>query len=138
MILGIGTDLCDIRRIESTLEKFGDRFAQRVFTDAERRHCDARSARVSSYAKRFAAKEAVAKALSGPKTGHLRWKDVEVSNDPSGRPVISLLAHARQRLDSLTPEGMVGHIHLSLTDDYPYAQAFVICEALPTHTRDTD
>jgi len=131
LILGIGTDLCDIRRIDRTIEKFGERFINRVFTDSERSYCDPKSARSSAYAKRFAAKEAVAKAISGVKTGHLRWRDVEVINDPSGRPVIKLHAHAQQRLRSLTPRGMKGHIHLSLTDDYPYAQAFAICEAIP-------
>lgn len=129
MILGIGTDLCDIRRIEASIERFGERFVERVFTDRERNYCDSKSARGSAYAKRFAAKEAAAKALAGPNTGHLRWRDVEVQNDPSGRPVITLYNQAILRLERLTPKGMTAHIHLSLTDDYPYAQAFVICEA---------
>ncbi len=129
MIIGIGTDLCDIRRIEKTIEKFGDRFLNRVFTKAERAYCDAKSGRASYYAKRFAAKEAAAKALSGANTGHLTWQDVEVKNDPSGRPVIYLYCGAKERLESLTPHGMNAHIQLSLSDDYPYAQAFVITEA---------
>lgn len=136
MIVGIGTDLCDIRRIETVIDKFGDRFLNRVFTAKERAYCDPKSAPAASYAKRFAAKEAVAKALSGAKTGHLRWRDVEVSNDPSGRPVITLHAQAKQRLENLTPQGMSAHIHLSLTDDYPYAQAFVISEAHQDDSRD--
>ena len=131
MILGIGTDLCDIRRIEAAFAKFDERFIQRIFTGRERRYCDPKSARASAYAKRFAAKEAAAKALAGENTGHLRWRDVEVHNDPSGRPVITLHNQAAQRLESLTPVGLRAHIHLSLTDDYPYAQAFVICEAHP-------
>ncbi len=130
MIIGIGTDFCDIRRIEKTIEKFDDRFLDRIFTKAERAYCDTKSGRASYYAKRFAAKEAAAKALSGPKTGHLRWQDVEVKNDPSGRPVIYLHRAAKERLDSLTPHGMNAHIQLSLSDDYPYAQAFVITEAV--------
>ncbi len=131
MILGIGTDLCDIRRIESTIDKFGERFVERVFTTAERAYCYLKSSRTSAYAKRFAAKEAAAKALSAADTGHLRWRDVEVSNDPSGRPVLTLHGLAKRRVENLTPEGMTAHIHLSLTDDYPYAQAFVVYEALP-------
>jgi len=131
LIIGIGTDLCDIRRIESTIGKFGERFIERIFTKKERAYCDSKSARASAYAKRFAAKEAAAKALSGPKTGHLRWRDVEVTNDISGRPVITVHKQAAERLESLTPSGMSAHIHLSLTDDYPYAQAFVICEVRP-------
>lgn len=129
MIIGIGTDLCDIRRIEKSLEKHGERFTARIFTAAERRYCEPKSGKASYYAKRFAAKEAVAKALSGADTGHLRWKDVEVGKDPSGRPVIILHAEAQERLDSLLPAGHIGTLHISLTDDYPYAQAFAICEA---------
>ena len=138
MILGIGTDLCDIRRIESTIDKFGERFVERVFTTAERAYCDLKSSRTSAYAKRFAAKEAAAKALSAADTGHLRWRDVEVSNDPSGRPVLTLHGLAKRRVENLTPEGMTAHIHLSLTDDYPYAQAFVVYEALPIRVSKED
>lgn len=131
MIIGIGTDLCDIRRIENTIEKFGMRFIDRVFTKKEQNYCGPISASTSAYAKRFAAKEAVAKAISGANTGHLRWRDVEVINNPSGRPTIRLHGAARTRLKSIIPESMTGLIHISLTDDYPYAQAFAICEALP-------
>lgn len=138
MILGIGTDLCDIRRIEATIDKFGERFIDRIFTERERSYCDSKSARGSAYAKRFAAKEATAKALSGTNTGHLRWRDVEVINDPSGRPVVILQNQAVLRLENLTPEGLTAHIHLSLTDDYPYAQAFVICEAYPKSAPNED
>lgn len=137
MILGIGTDICDIRRISKTIEKFGNRFIFRVFTERECAYCDPKSARASAYAKRFAAKEAVAKAISGAKTGHLRWRDVEVLNDPSGRPIVKLHGEAKARLHNLTPKGMLGHVHLSLTDDYPYAQAFAICEARTHDSQDT-
>ena len=131
MIVGIGTDLCDIRRIERSLDKYHARFANRIFTKVEQEYCEPKSSKASYYAKRFAAKEAVAKAIAGPMTGHLKWKDVEVVNDPSGRPRIALHNGAKERLDSLTPKGHIGHVHISLTDDYPYAQAFAICEALP-------
>jgi len=131
MILGIGTDLCDIRRIEKSLEKFGGKFSTRLFTKSERAYCEPKSGKASYYAKRFAAKEAVAKAMSGENTGHLKWQDVEISNNPSGRPVVILRGDAKRRLESLTPDGYRGHIHISLTDDYPYAQAYAICEALP-------
>lgn len=129
MIVGIGTDLCDIRRIEKTIEKFGQRFITRVFTEVEQEYCNQKSARSSAYAKRFAAKEAAAKALSGKATGHLKWRDVEVVNDPSGRPRFVLYGSAKSRLKSLTPQGQASQLHLSLSDDYPYAQAYVICEA---------
>lgn len=131
MIIGIGTDLCDIRRINKSLEKFGDKFTHKIFTEAERDYCDKRSGRASYYAKRFAAKEAVAKALAGEETGALPWQDVEVVNDPSGRPRINLYREAQSRMDSHIPTGMKGRVHLSLSDDYPYAQAYAIVEALP-------
>ncbi|WP_371398277.1 holo-ACP synthase [Fretibacter rubidus] len=129
MIIGIGTDLCDIRRIEKNIERHGARFIDRVFTTGEQAYCEPKSGKASYYAKRFAAKEAVAKALAGPRTGHLTWKDVEVANDPSGRPTIRLHRGATDRLKSLTPVGQLARLHISLTDDYPYAQAFAICEA---------
>ena len=132
MIIGIGTDLCDIRRIEKSMDKYGARFVNRIFTAGEQAYCEPKSGKASYYAKRFAAKEAAAKALAGAKTGHLTWKDVEVSNDPSGRPVIKLHRGASDRLSAMTPSGHKGHIHISLTDDYPYAQAFAICEAIPS------
>lgn len=129
MILGIGTDIADIRRFEQSIDKFGERFLHRIFTDHERDYCDAKSGRASYYAKRFAAKEAVAKALAGENTGSLTWKDVSVENDPSGRPRAILAGDALIRLKNAVPEGYVGKVHLSLSDDYPYAQAFAIVEA---------
>ncbi len=129
MIIGIGTDMCDIRRIEQSLEKFGDRFKSRIFTKSERDYCDPKSGVASYYAKRFAAKEAVAKALAGPRTGSLSWQDVEVVKDPSGRPGIKLHRGALRRMKSRLPAGYDGIVHLSLSDDYPYAQAFAILEA---------
>lgn len=129
MIIGIGIDLCDIRRIEKSIDKFGSRFLNRIFTRGEQNYCEPKSGKAAYYAKRFAAKEAVAKALSGENTGHLRWKDVEVSNNPSGRPIILLHKSAKERLSKLLPVGHSGNMYISLTDDYPYAQAFAICEA---------
>jgi len=129
MILGIGTDICDIRRIEKSLKKFGDRFTDKIFTQAEKVYAESRSGRGSYYAKRFAAKEALAKALARDDTGALSWQDVEVINDPSGRPRLNLTGGALERLTENTPEGYTAHLHLSLSDDYPYAQAFVIVEA---------
>ncbi len=130
MIAGIGTDICDIRRIESILGKFGDRFAQKIFTAGERKKADNVSARGSSYAKRFAAKEAVAKALAGAQTGALPWQDVEVVNTASGRPEIILHGKALLRVKSHLKKGQAYKIHLSLSDDYPYAQAFAVFEII--------
>lgn len=129
MIIGIGTDICDIRRIEGLLERFGDRFPAKAFTVGERKRADTSSHRASSYAKRFAAKEATAKALAGTDTGALSWHDVEVINHASGKPEIILHGGALKRMEARTEEGQTWKIHLSLTDDYPYAQAFVIIEA---------
>jgi len=134
MIIGIGTDLCDIRRIEESIEKFGDRFKRRIFTQRERNYCESKSGSGAYYAKRFAAKEAVAKALAGPRTKSLSWQDVEVLNDPSGRPSVVLHRGALERMQSRLPGGMVGRVFLSLTDDYPYAQAFAILEAIDKKT----
>ncbi len=130
MIIGIGTDICDIRRIENSLNKFGDRFVQKIFTVAEREYCESRSNKAAYYAKRFAAKEAVAKALAGEATGALSWQDVEIYNQPSGRPRIRLHGGAMQRLETLLPDGHRGILHLSLSDDPPYAIAFVTIEAI--------
>lgn len=130
MIIGIGTDICDIRRIETLLEKFGERFKNKTFTQGERERADAQSNPAASYAKRFAAKEAVAKALAGSKTGSLSWQDVEVVNNSSGRPEIQLHRGALKRAKSRIEKGQNFKIHISLTDDYPYAQAFSILEAL--------
>ena len=131
MIIGIGTDLCDIRRIESSIEKYGDRFKARIFTQKERDYCESKSGAASYYAKRWAAKEAVAKALAGPRTKSLSWQDVEVTNDLSGRPSVKLYRGALRRMKSRMPEGHTGKVFLSLTDDYPYAQAYAVLEALP-------
>lgn len=129
MIIGIGTDLCDIRRIAKSIENYGDRFKTRIFTQLERDYCDSKSGAESYYAKRWAAKEAVAKALAGPRTKSLSWQDVEVVNDLSGRPSVTLRRGALRRMKSRIPDGYSGKIFLSLTDDYPYAQAFAILEA---------
>jgi holo-[acyl-carrier protein] synthase len=132
VIIGLGSDLCDIRRIQKSLDRFGDRFVQRLFTEIEQEKCDRRKDRAASYAKRFAAKEACAKALGTgvPRRG-VHWKDMGVVNLRSGAPTMSLTGGAAERLQSLTPPGMTLKIHVSLTDDHPYAQAFVILEALP-------
>lgn len=130
MIIGIGNDLCDIRRIRKTLGRYDVRFKARIFTDKERAYCDARRDPAASYAKRWAAKEALAKALSGPDTDDLNWQDVEVTNGASGKPVITLHGAAAQRLTAMTPKGAHANIHLSLSDEPPYAQAFVVIEAL--------
>ena len=135
MIIGIGSDLSDIRRIEKTLERFGDRFTGRTFTAIERdrseRKVNAQGGRAASYAKRFAAKEACAKALGTgvPRRG-VHWADMGVVNLRSGKPTMALTGGAALRLAEIIPDGMVPVIHLSLTDDHPYAQAFVIIEAV--------
>ena len=130
MIVGIGSDLCDIRRIEKTLDRFGARFTDRIFTDIERARSERKADRAASYAKRFAAKEACAKALgTGLKRG-VFWRDMGVANLRSGQPTMALTGGAAERLAELTPAGMKAVIHLSLTDDHPYAQAFVIIEAV--------
>jgi holo-[acyl-carrier protein] synthase len=131
LIVGIGSDLTDIRRVERTLERFGERFKQRIFTEIERTRSERRQDAAASYAKRFAAKEACAKALgTGLKRG-VFWRDMGVVNLRSGQPTMALTGGAAARLAQLMPEGMAPSIHLSLTDDHPYAQAFVIIEALP-------
>ena len=131
MIIGIGTDICDIRRIEQSIEKFGDKFLNKTFTLAEQAYCDSKARPAMCYAKRFAAKEAVAKALAGRDTGALSWTSVDVKNDPSGRPFAVLTKDAKARLESLCPKNHTPNIHLSLSDDYPYATAFAIAEATP-------
>lgn len=132
MILGIGNDLIDIRRIEKTLERFGERFVARVFTDVERAKSNRRAARAASYAKRFAAKEACAKALGTgvPRSG-VHWRDLGVVNLPSGKPTMRLTRGAAARLAELTPYGMSVQVDVTLTDDYPLAQAIVIISAVP-------
>ena len=132
MILGLGSDLVDIRRIEKTLERFGDRFTARVFTDVERQKSDRRAQRAASYAKRFAAKEACAKALGTgvPRRG-VHWRDLGVVNLPSGQPTMALTRGAAKRLAEMTPAGMKAQIDVTITDDYPLAQVIVIISALP-------
>ena len=132
MILGIGTDICDITRIEEMIEKFGQRFLDKTFTSHEQSYCEPKSSKGSSYAKRFAAKEAVAKALATTHSGALSWTDVEVKNDPSGRPRVTLHGVALQRLNAKTPDGHEARVYLSLSDDYPYATAYAIIEAHKT------
>ena len=133
MIIGLGQDMCDIRRIEKSLERFGERFTQRVFTETERKVADRRKQRAATYAKRFAAKEACAKALGTgvPRRG-VHWQGMGVVNLPSGKPTLALTGGAAERLAMMTPPGMTTVLHLTITDEYPYAQAMVIIEALPT------
>jgi len=130
MILGIGSDLVDIRRIAATLSRFGDRFTHRLFTEGERRRCDRRAARVEGYARRFAAKEACAKALGTGFRQGVYWRDLEVVNLPSGQPGMRLSGAAATHLARLTPPGWQPAIHVSLTDDPPMAQAIVIISAV--------
>jgi holo-[acyl-carrier protein] synthase len=131
MILGIGQDIIDIRRVERTLEKFGERFVERVFTDVERMKSDRRANRAASYAKRFAAKEACSKALGTGFSHGVFWRDLGVVNLPSGKPTMKLTGGAADRLAAITPAGMVAQIDLTITDDGPQAQAFVIISAVP-------
>jgi holo-[acyl-carrier protein] synthase len=130
MIIGLGSDLVDIRRIEKTLENFGPRFVDRIFTDIEKKKSEARANRAASYAKRFAAKEACSKALGTGFHGGVFWKDLGVVNLPSGKPTMALTNGALSRLKAITPEGKEAVIHLTITDDFPYAQAFVIIEII--------
>lgn len=130
MIIGIGTDIIDIRRIERSVERFGERFLNRVFTEGERAKAEKRRLRVDTYAKRFAAKEACAKALGTGIYRGVTWRQMEVVNLPGGRPTLKLTGAALDRLHALTPAAMTPHIHITLTDDHPWAQAFVIIEAL--------
>ena len=131
MILGIGSDLTDIRRIAATLERFGERFTDRIFTPLERARSARKADPAASYAKRFAAKEACAKALGTGMRGGVFWRDMGVANLRSGQPTLVLTGGAAERLAELTPAGARALVHLSLTDDHPYAQAFVVIEAVP-------
>ena len=131
MILGIGSDLSDIRRIEKTLERHGERFTHRIFTDVERARSERKADRAASYAKRFAAKEACAKALGTGMRRGVFWRDMGVVNMRSGQPTMALTNGAAARLAEIMPAGHTAVIHLTLTDDHPYAQAFVIIEAVP-------
>ncbi len=130
MIIGIGSDLTDIRRIEKTLARHGERFKARIFTPLERARSERKADAAASYAKRFAAKEACAKALGTGMRRGVFWKDMGVVNARSGQPTLSLTGGAAERLKALTPEGSHCAIHLTLTDDHPYALAFVVIEAL--------
>jgi holo-[acyl-carrier protein] synthase len=131
MIVGIGSDLVDIRRIEQSIERYGDRFLNRIFTEAERAKSDGRAARAASYAKRFAAKEACSKALgTGLKHG-VFWRDMGVVNLPTGQPTMRLTGGAAARLKQLLPANHEAQILITITDDYPLAQAFVIISAVP-------
>jgi holo-[acyl-carrier protein] synthase len=132
MIIGIGSDLCDIRRIEKTIARHGDRFLDRIFTATERARADRRANRVATYAKRFAAKEACAKALGTGLNRGVFWRDMGVSNLPSGRPTMRLTGGALRRLQEITPEGFAPQIDLTITDEYPLAQAIVVITAVPT------
>ena len=131
MILGIGSDIIDIRRVEKTLRRFGERFVDRVFTETERQKSEGRAERAASYAKRFAAKEACSKALGTGFRAGVFWRDMGVVNLASGKPTLKLTGGALKRLGEITPPGMRAQIDLSLTDDDPHAQAIVIISAVP-------
>jgi holo-[acyl-carrier protein] synthase len=131
MILGIGSDLIDIRRIEKSLERHGERFVARIFTEVEKARAENRAGRVASYAKRFAAKEACSKALGSGISEGVFWRDMGVVNLPSGRPTMHLTGGAAEKLERLTPPEHRAVIHLTITDEFPMAQAFVIIEAVP-------
>ncbi len=131
MIIGIGNDLIDIRRIEKTLEKHGDRFTHRIFTEVEQAKSDRRAARAASYAKRFAAKEACAKALGTGLSMGVFWRDMGVVNLQGGKPTLKLTGGAAKRLEEITPAGHIADIHLTITDEFPLAQAIVIIYARP-------
>ena len=131
MIIGLGSDLIDIRRIERTLERFGERFTLRVFTEIERAKSDKRRLRAASYAKRFAAKEACSKALGTGFRKGVFWRDLGVINRPGGQPTMALTGGAAERLASMVPAGMAARIDVTITDDFPLAQAIVIISAVP-------
>ena len=133
MIIGIGSDLIDIRRVEKTLERFGSRFTQRVFTEAEIAKAERRRLVAATYAKRFAAKEACAKALGTGIYRGVTWQQIEVVNLQGGRPTLHLTGAAAERLSELTPSTLTARLHVTLTDDDPWAQAFVVIEAVERH-----
>ena len=136
MIIGLGNDIIDIRRVERTIERYGERFLSRIFTDTERRKSDNRAGRAASYAKRLAAKEACAKALGTGFRAGVFWRDMGVVNLPSGRPTLQLTGGAARALARLTPEGHEVRVDLSITDDFPTAQAIVIISAVKVSLRD--
>ncbi len=131
MIIGIGSDLIDIRRIASSLDRYGERFVKRIFTDVEQSKAEGRRERAATYAKRFAAKEACSKALGTGMSRGVFWRDIGVVNLPGGKPTMRLTGGAAKRLKAMLPAGHSAQIHLTITDDHPLAQAFVIIEALP-------
>jgi len=131
MILGIGTDLANIERIQGTLDRFGDRFRNRIFTEDEQRKAENRKDVAGTYAKRWAAKEACSKALGTGLRMGIAWKDMSVTNLPTGQPVMQVTGWAKDRLDAMTPPGHTAIIHVTLTDDHPWAQAMVMIEARP-------
>jgi len=137
MIIGIGSDLIDIRRIEKSLERYGERFLSRIFTDMERAKSERRTQRAASYAKRFAAKEACSKALGTGLRQGVFWRDMGVVNLPGGKPTLRLTGGALERLAQLTPKDHVAQIDLSITDDFPLAQAIVIISAVASEPQDT-
>ncbi|HSZ11991.1 MAG TPA: holo-ACP synthase [Rhizomicrobium sp.] len=132
MIIGLGSDLIDIRRIEKTIERHGERFLDRLYTDVERKKSDGRAQRAASYAKRFAAKEACAKALGTGLRKGVFWRDMGVVNLPGGKPSMHLTGGALKRLHEITPAGHTAKIDLTITDDFPLAQAIVIISAEPS------
>jgi holo-[acyl-carrier protein] synthase len=136
MIIGIGSDITDIRRVEKVIERHGERFLSRIFTDIERARAERRAKSVETYAKRFAAKEACAKALGTGIRGGVWWRDMGVINLPSGRPTMKLTGGAATRLARLTPPGHEARIDLTITDEYPLAQAFVVISAVPAGAGD--
>ena len=135
MILGLGSDLIDIRRIEQMIERYGDRFLDRIFTEAERRKCDRRANRAASYARRFAAKEACSKALGTGFRHGVFWRDLGVVNLVRGKPCMQLTGGALRRLEEITPAGMTARLDVTLTDEPPMAQAVVIITAVPLPAR---
>ena len=134
MIIGFGSDLCDIRRIEEALGRFDNRFTHRCFTELERSKSDGRASRAASYAKRFAAKEACSKALGTGIRRGVHWKDMGVANLPGGKPTMKLTGGAAERLAALTPAGYEARVHVTITDEFPLAYAQVIIEAVPVGT----
>jgi holo-[acyl-carrier protein] synthase len=133
LVLGLGNDMVDIRRIEQTLERFGPRFINRVFTEVEIAKAERRAGRAATYAKRFAAKEACSKALGTGIRRGVHWRGMGVVNLPTGQPTMALTGGAAERLQALTPEGMTTQVSLTMTDDYPWAQAMVLITAYPLH-----
>lgn len=131
MIIGLGSDLIDIRRIEKSIERHGNRFIDRIFTEIEQNKSDKRKNRAASYSKRFAAKEACCKALGTGISNGVFWRDMGVVNDKNGKPTMKLTNGAAKRLAEIIPSGYEPLVHVTITDDFPLAQAFVIIEALP-------